>query len=442
MRALLWFVSCALVACGDAGPTSAPAPLEAVPGDMCGEHGVLESVCTLCNPKLATIFRAKGDWCAEHGLPESFCPTCHPERGGRPSVELTPVEPVLDGTEIVLRSAQAVRAAAIEVVEAAEPGPHTLELTGRLVHDARRRAQVNPRATGVVEELLVEVGSQVERGTPLARIQSPEVAGLVVALAAARARETLAQASLERVQSLAAKGLASERERLEAEFALAEGRAAVAMADSALSLLELEPGENGRYLLRAPLAGMVVACSGAVGRLVDHEEILYEIVDASLLWVELDVPERDLGGLAAGHELELTLDGIAGSSRVTTIDHLASEIDVHTRTAKVRARLENADGALRANQLVRARLTLATDGARALVPLESLQTSGEIELVFEELGPGRFRARRVHSGARRGLSIAILEGLEPGTRVATRGSFLLKTEVLKGSIGAGCCEVD
>ena len=49
-------------------------------GAFCKEHGVLEAVCTKCNPALVPVFKAKGDWCEKHGFPESFCPICHPER--------------------------------------------------------------------------------------------------------------------------------------------------------------------------------------------------------------------------------------------------------------------------------------------------------------------------------------------------------------------------
>ena len=43
------------------------------------EHGVVERLCTRCNPKLAAVYKAKGDWCAEHSRPESQCVLCHPE---------------------------------------------------------------------------------------------------------------------------------------------------------------------------------------------------------------------------------------------------------------------------------------------------------------------------------------------------------------------------
>ena len=55
---------------------------DVVPGsheDWCGEHGVPESQCTRCNPKLGAAFKATGDWCDEHGLPKSQCKRCNPD---------------------------------------------------------------------------------------------------------------------------------------------------------------------------------------------------------------------------------------------------------------------------------------------------------------------------------------------------------------------------
>jgi hypothetical protein len=51
--------------------------------DWCGEHGVPESVCTRCNPKLIASFQQKGDWCKKHELPDSQCIACHPELAAR-----------------------------------------------------------------------------------------------------------------------------------------------------------------------------------------------------------------------------------------------------------------------------------------------------------------------------------------------------------------------
>ena len=63
-------------------PTGGHAAHDVEPGsheDWCGEHGVPESQCTRCDPKLAAAFKATGDWCEEHGLPESQCTKCNPD---------------------------------------------------------------------------------------------------------------------------------------------------------------------------------------------------------------------------------------------------------------------------------------------------------------------------------------------------------------------------
>jgi cobalt-zinc-cadmium efflux system membrane fusion protein len=52
-------------------------------GWWCDEHGVPESVCALCDSKLAAEFQKKGDWCQEHDRPDSQCFACHPELEAR-----------------------------------------------------------------------------------------------------------------------------------------------------------------------------------------------------------------------------------------------------------------------------------------------------------------------------------------------------------------------
>jgi hypothetical protein len=52
-------------------------------GWWCGEHGVPESMCGLCDSKLAADFQRKGDWCEKHERPDSQCFECHPEYAAR-----------------------------------------------------------------------------------------------------------------------------------------------------------------------------------------------------------------------------------------------------------------------------------------------------------------------------------------------------------------------
>lgn len=434
---LLGLVSCR----EDSSDTRVPTASREVasPDAFCAEHGVAEAVCTKCNPKLIAIFEAKGDWCAEHGFPESFCPTCRPELGGRPAVELG-AGPPATGAKVQLASPETARHAGIEVVEArADEAAAELVVVGSIAYDATRRAEVNARVRGVVRELLVEVGQEVEANAPLVRIESAEIGAEQSRLIAASSRIEVAQAARERVKSLFDKGMAAQRDLLEAQLELDTAVAERAAAQAALGIVGVDAASGSSFVLVAPIPGTCIHRQATIGRMVDAEEVLCEIVDTRTMWAELDVPERDLTRVRTGQEVFLTADAMGASEFTGRIDYIAPEIDRHTRTAKARVKLENPNGLLRANLFVRARIALGPRHAQVLVPRSALQLAKGAELVFVELTPGTYEARRVRSMPARGGLIALESGVAPGERVVTAGSFLLKTETLKGEIGAGCC---
>jgi membrane fusion protein, heavy metal efflux system len=154
------------------------------------------------------------------------------------------------------------------------------------------------------------------------------------------------------------------------------------------------------------------------------------------------VPEADLAAVAVGAGTTLTVDGLAGRTFQGPIAYLAPEVDPHTRTARARVALDNPDGALRANMYGRARIAVGDGRPVVLVPRAAVQRAKGATLAFVRLGPDQFEARRVELGAGRDDAVEIVKGVRPGEQVVTEGSFLLKTETLKGSIGAGCCAAD
>jgi membrane fusion protein, heavy metal efflux system len=434
----------ALCGCGDRRgdaavgaerPAAAPAP-----GAFCSAHGVAEAVCTRCNPRLIPIFQERGDWCAEHDFPESFCPACHPERGGRPAVSIEADGPA-DGTRIQLATPQTARMAGIETVEAREVvSSGGLEVLATIAYDATRRAEVNARAPGIVREILCEVGQRVEAGAPLVRIESAEVGAAQSRLLAARSRVAVAQAAHTRQQALLEAGMSSQKDLeaagLERDTALAEQSA----AESSLAVIGLDGVQGSTYTLFAPLAGSCVQRSATLGRSVGAEEALFEIVDTASMWAELDIPEGELQRVRVGQPVTVTADSLAGREFSGAIVFIAPSIDPHTRTARARVRLDNPEGLLRANLYVRARIEVGREEVRVVVPRSSVQRAGTVQLVFVELDPASFETRRVRTAAADEGLVELLQGVRAGERVVTQGSFLLKTETLKGEIGAGCCE--
>ena len=411
--------------------------------DMCSEHGVLEAICTKCHPKLIPVFQAKGDWCAEHGFPMSVCPVHHPERGGRPAVEVAVDEAPASGTKIRFKTLETAREAGLEVVPAVE-GPNTagVAATATIVADASHFAVVNAPAAGVVRRLIADFGSRVSRGSPLALIESAEVGEARSKLQAARARVSVSEAAFKREEELHGKGVAALKEVQAARQELESARSEAAAASASLGMIGTSDGSSGSYVLRAPISGMVTKRQATMGTMVSVNEPLFEIVDPSALWADLDVPEPQAPGVRPGQRVVLRVQGLADREFHGTIVAVAPVVDPQTRTIRARARLLRPDPVLRANMYARAVIQTAPSQTAVLVPRAAVQDAKGVKLVFVRLAEDRYETRRVRVQPGQGDLVVVNAGVRPGELVVTTGSFLLKTETLKESIGAGCCEVE
>jgi cobalt-zinc-cadmium efflux system membrane fusion protein len=109
---------------------------------------------------------------------------------------------------------------------------------------------------------------------------------------------------------------------------------------------------------------------------------------------------------------------------------------------KVRAEFENPEGHLRARSFATGRVVTRDDQEAVFVPKAAVQWEGCCNVAFERTSATEFVPRKLRLGYDAGEHYEVLEGLSGGETVVTQGSFLLKTELQKGSIGAGCCEVD
>ncbi|MDD2733702.1 MAG: efflux RND transporter periplasmic adaptor subunit [Desulfuromonadaceae bacterium] len=409
---------------------------------LCKEHGVLEALCTKCNPKLAPIFQAKGDWCAEHGFPESVCPICHPERGGKPAMDVAGDDAPPDGTKVILKGNDIARLAGIETTKAVA-GRGTAEIIAPVIisYDATRVAQVTARAPGVVKRVSADIGSWVSAGAPLAVIESSAVSGDQSRLTAARSRVQTAEASYRREAELEKKGISAKKEVQAAQQSLRDATAELESLQASLRGVGADNGSGGRYTVKAPVSGVVTQRTVSLDRYVDSQTPLFEIVDTSSMWAEVALPEAELGTVKAGTSVVVTMDGLSGREFRGSISHIAPMIDPQTRTAKARVKLANPGGLLRANMYGQARISAGGSRSSSAVPRGAIQRAKSVKLAFVRLASNEFEARRVQVATNHGSGdlVEIASGVEVGEEIVVAGSFLLKTETLKDSIGAGCC---
>jgi cobalt-zinc-cadmium efflux system membrane fusion protein len=200
-----------------------------------------------------------------------------------------------------------------------------------------------------------------------------------------------------------------------------------------------DAGRGGRYTLVAPFDGTVTAREAVAGRAVAAEDALVEVADVRTLWAVLDVPEEHARSVRAGQKVTVRVDG-SGEVREARVARVAASVDPRTRTVRVRVDLPNADRTLRAGSFVRGTIEVSSARRALLVPRDAVQRAQEHDLVFVRTAPGQFDPVAVRVGARTAADVEVVEGLAPGAEVVTTGAFVLKTELLKDSIGAGCAD--
>ncbi len=405
--------------------------------DWCVGHAVPESKCTKCNPSLIPRFKETGDWCEGHGYPESVCPLCNPQQPP-PGIEKADIE-----TRIVrlrppdMESLVGIRTETARRIEIS----NDIECTARIAFDSDRVADVRAVVPGVIRRVNVELGAYVEKGTRLFELESTRVGEVQGELQAAKVRARTAFVNLERKRELEASTVASAREVEVAAQELAAAQTEVRAAEATLRIAGAARSKpSGRYALVAPIAGSIIRRPAVVGLLANQSESLATVADTTVMWALCDVPEVDASALALEQRMIVTIDNDDGSIE-GTITWIAAEVDRRTRTVTARAAVANSDGRLRANQFARARIRTGNANAGVTVPRAAVQRVGEREVVFVRTAKGVY-APRVVDRHGDGDSVSVEGRVQDGVDVVTIGAALLRTEIMPGSIGAGCCEVD
>jgi cobalt-zinc-cadmium efflux system membrane fusion protein len=408
--------------------------------DWCKEHGVPESMCTKCRPELVAKFITAGDYCREHGYPKSVCPRCNPGLVTARGEEL-PVFPE-PGTRVRLASAATAKEAGIETtVVQARPAARVLEVVGRLDFDRNRYAEVSSRNEAVILAVNADIGDDVEAGEPLVVLASAAVGEEQARLAAAKARLETATAALRREESLAQNGIAARKsvEAARSELAAARGEHEAALA--ALHAAGAVPDSHGgRYVLATPIGGTVVGRDAVIGKTASPGQALIHVADLGTMWALLEIPEADAALVRPGQNVELHFEGLAGETRRASIGRVGASVDPQTRTVRARVDLPNPDRALKAGLFIRAVIQVSPDRAALIVPQDAVQWAEGRALVFVEEDEAVYVPVPVQLGTSLQGGIEVVKGLTPRARVVTTGAFLLKTEVLKDSIGAGCAD--
>jgi len=187
--------------------------------------------------------------------------------------------------------------------------------------------------------------------------------------------------------------------------------------------------------IKAPIDAVIIERKSTVGELVDKGGAIYTISDPTDLWVIAEVKERDVAAVKVGQDATFKVLAYPDREFRGKVVRLGNQIEADSRTLEVRIETDNADGKLKAGMFADVEITTTILKDVIVVPDTALQSDGESQVAFIALGDNKFEKKAVTLGMEQSGRVQVLDGLKIGEEVVTEGSFILKSELLKGELG-------
>ena len=336
---------------------------------------------------------------------------------------------------------EAMKRAGIEIAPVAlTAGTSSVRIPGTVEANAYKRVVVTPLVAGRVTRVLVELGAQVRQGQTLAQVFSPDRAEAQTKYLSMKAELEAHERELDRTRKLVEIGAASQQEleRLHAEHSAKVASVQslrsrlVLLGMSGSSIDALSPGKevDATTNIPAPIAGVVTEREANLGLNVDTATKLFTVVDLSSVWVVGALYERDFSRVRVGAEATVTTGAYPNLRLHGRVAYIDPQVSPDTRTARVRVEVQNPRHELRLGMYADIELAGAPDRQVLTIPRGAVQTVGDKHVVYvaNPSQPGKFAERAVRLGESSGALVEVVAGLQPGDRVASKGSFFLRAE--------------
>ncbi|GBF49602.1 efflux pump protein [Leptospira ryugenii] len=321
-----------------------------------------------------------------------------------------------------------------------------LQLPGTVSYDMNNVAKVGSRVNGRILSVFVKEGDRVKKGAPLASIQSVELGTTEANYLKARARLEALKVQADRAKELYEKKVTSAKEY---EMSLMDYKSVKAemetsrnalenlgLNDSEISNLEAGKYNSKNLFIRSPISGTVTVREAIIGQAVNARDNLFTVADLSVLWINLEVFEKDLNSLRKGNEAKvIPIGGTIDDAVKAVVSYVSDVIDPVKKTAEIRLEVRNANGRLRPGQSVTANVKgMVAENLRnkiKVIPMDSVHKIEGETFVFVKNMDASFSAKKVGLGKSYEDWVEILTGLDGNEAIVKDGSFVLKSEYLK-----------
>ncbi len=303
-----------------------------------------------------------------------------------------------------------------------------IRLTGNVAFDETRLAYVQLRYSGYIQKVFADATYQyLRKGQPLFTIYSPDlVATEREYLVAKRNQQRVSQSTVSGVADGAASLVEAAAERLK-QWGVPQRE---------IARLESTGEVQQELEVDSPVSGYITERNALPNLTVQPETRLYAVANLSTVWVFAEMFQNDLGRIKIGDRATLTVDTYPGRSFAGRVNFIYPQVDMMTRTARVRLIFSNPGMKLSPGMFVNAMLKVRL-GKQLVIPAGGVLQSGTQQVVFVNRGDGYLEPREVQLGARVGDDYVVLKGVKEGEQIVTSANFLIDSESqLQAAIGS------
>jgi len=278
--------------------------------------------------------------------------------------------------------------------------------TGQI--EAIQSIDLQPEVEGRIVDLLVREGQEVEKGTPLFKVDDAELKAQVARAAADR---DLARQALERTKQLMAQNASSNADLEKAE-------ATARSADAQLDLLQIR---LDRTVVRAPFTGVVGRRTVSLGDYVNSGTKLTVMHTVNPQYAVLDVPERYADQLKRGQLVSFQVAALPGRNFSGEVVFVDPTVELPARTILIKAMVPNPRRELASGMFIEARLATSIRPNAIVVPEDAILPMQGATYVWV-VKDGKADRRQVTLGVRTaGWAEIVGGGVEAGDQVVVGG---------------------
>lgn len=344
-----------------------------------------------------------------------------------------------NGAEKLLTlSAEEAQKAGIKVQKLAlQEKAEQLVVTATIQANQDKLAHVGSRVPGRIVKVNANLGDWVKPGQTLAMLDSIELGEARSSYLQALSEAGVTQANFERAQRLNADNIIPEKDYLRVRAEHEKARASLRAASDKLRMLGVDP-ENlsgSVFQLVAPFAGTIIEKKAVLGELATPDKLLFTVADLSVLWIETDLFEKDLGRVKVGAQATVIISAYPDEVFKGRVTYISSTMNKETRTVKARVEVPNSGGRLKPEMFATVAIGTGGSAKALLVPEDAvLLLQGQPTVFVAERGG--FEPRAVEVAERTQGYVVLKSGVAAGENVVVSGAYALKARLLKSQIGA------